>query len=97
MTLTFAWRRIAKHALSAVSVTANLTEKERKDYSLCKLILHGAEPQRYEAGLETEISRSIEARIGKATSGFYVPTRLRPEATGLDTKTNAAGAYPAGR
>jgi HK97 family phage major capsid protein len=68
----------------------DLTLKDRRDYSVCRAIL-AAGGDKSSAGFEAELSAEIAAKLGRETSGMYVPTRLR--AAGLDTKTNSAGAY----
>lgn len=76
------------------SVTDSLSTKEKKDYSVVRAIramagLGG------DAGLEREVSSAITKKLGQepVSGGMYVPTCLRPRASGLDSKTNAAGGY----
>jgi HK97 family phage major capsid protein len=47
------------------------------------------------ADLEREVSAAIASKLGREPDrgGLFVPTRLRPQAAGLDTKTNAAGNF----
>ncbi len=69
---------------------AALTQHELRRYSLKNLISSLAGFQ--EMGLEGEISASISRDLGSAPShgGVWLPYRM---ASGLDTKTNAAGGY----
>jgi|SRR5215469_9985106 len=78
--------------LAAATVEA-LSERECASYSVARLILHAADPQAHDPGIEHEISAAIAKDIGREPRGYWVPTRLRPQASGLDTKTNAAGKY----
>jgi HK97 family phage major capsid protein len=78
--------------LAAATVEA-LSEGECASYSVARLILNAADPQAHDAGIEREISAAIAKDIGREPRGYWVPTRLRPRASGLDTKTNAAGKY----
>ena len=46
--------------------------------------------------MEREISQTLQAKMGRPGrngNAIFVPTRLRPQATGLDTKSDTAGAY----
>jgi len=78
--------------LAAATVEA-LSERECASYSVARLILHAADPQAHDVGIEREISAAIAKDIGREPRGYWVPTRLRPQAAGLDTKTNGAGKY----
>jgi HK97 family phage major capsid protein len=64
--------------------------KERGDYSYVRGVnfLCG---DRSAAGIEVDISSEISQKLGKQTSGLFIPTRLK--AAGMDTKTSAAGGY----
>jgi HK97 family phage major capsid protein len=80
----------------AQPTVASLTSQERSDYSLCRAIRSLAGESGCEATLEREVSADIAKRIGKSTSGMFIPTNLnpfRPRASGLDEKTNAGGKY----
>lgn len=81
----------AKDGGLAHPTVGSLTEGERKDYSVARAIL--AQAEYCGKGLEHEISAAIAKDLGMEPRGLFVPTRLRPQATGLDTKTNAAGKY----
>lgn len=69
-----------------------LTEKEKDSYSVARAILSLADPA-CPAPLEREISAALTKQVGRASRGLFIPTRLRPQATSLDTKTDAAGKY----
>ena len=73
---------------------AALSTHERRQYSVAALLQSMLEPRRDEPlSLEREISLSIakDLKTVPQNGGVYVPLRIR--AAGLDTKTNAAGAY----
>jgi HK97 family phage major capsid protein len=80
----------------AAPTVDNLSDKERRDYSICRAIRALAGDREVDATLEREVSASIAKNIGKTTSGIFIPTQMapfRPQMAGLDTKTNAAGKY----
>lgn len=66
-----------------------LNERETAQYSIlrgCMTSLDGG------TSFETEISQEIGRKLGRSTSGFFVPTSLRaPIATAATTLTSAAG------
>ena len=85
-----------KHPAGLAAATVeSLTDKERQTYSISRAILSLASDNGEGASLEREISADIAKRTGRAPQkgGIFVPTRLSPQASGLDTKTNAAGKY----
>ncbi len=67
-----------------------LSSYERDNYSFVRLIKSLAGDKGVGAELELDVSNEICNRLGKTTGGAFAPTRLR---AGLDTKTNAAGAF----
>ena len=72
----------------------SLSNHERKHYSLAKLLrdsLTGVEGPT----LERDVSDGISADLKQVPKGRWVPLRIR--ASGLDLKTQTAGAYLAGR
>lgn len=72
---------------SATDVVLN--ERETAQYSIlrgCMMALDGGN------SLELEVSQEIARKLGRSTSGFFVPTSLRaPIATAGTTLTSAAG------
>jgi HK97 family phage major capsid protein len=66
-----------------------LSRFDRANYSIVKIIRHIAGSD-VDCQLELEVSEHIRKRLNKTSGNFYVPTRIR---SGLDTKTNAAGAF----
>jgi HK97 family phage major capsid protein len=66
------------------------TRFDRQRYSIVKIIRHIAGDADVDISLEQEVSEQIAKRLKKTSGNFYVPTRIR---SGLDTKTNAAGAF----
>ena len=51
-----------------------LSDKEQRQYSVCKAILAQVDPSfRDQAGFERELSNEIAKKSGRSTSGFYVP------------------------
>lgn len=89
----------AKHPAGLAAPTVeSLTNAEKGKYSLSKAILSMAFPRDEQAPLEREVSADIAKRmqIMPEHGGILVPTNLmgtRPQMSGLDTKTNAAGKY----
>jgi len=71
-----------------------LTPREARSYSFGRAILSACNPK--ESTLEREVHNVIAARLGREIrggAGIFIPTRLNPQASGLDTKTNAGGGY----
>ena len=53
-----------------------LTDKEQREYSVCRAILAQVDPTyRDQAGFERELSNEIAKKTGRSTSGFYIPVR----------------------
>jgi HK97 family phage major capsid protein len=80
------------HKFAAAASTfkgVTVSNHERKTYSIARAIMSLADPTRHEAGLEREISDSISQSLGRAPrgGGLFIPTRLQPQASGLDTKS----------
>jgi HK97 family phage major capsid protein len=91
---TLARARTQKNTAGLAQPTVeNLTERQRRDYSIARAISHLADPQSVEAGLEREVSQDLAKRLKIAPRGLLIPTRLNPQMAGLDTKTNGAGKY----
>lgn len=67
-----------------------LSDKEKSDYSIVRVIRALAGESGVKASLERQVSEDIGKRIGKSTGGMFIPTRIH---SGLDTKTGAAGGY----
>jgi HK97 family phage major capsid protein len=72
------------------ALLAEMSDWERDRYSFVKVLLHQAE-EPVDAGLEKEVSQHLQKRLKRAPVGMYVPAQL--QRSGLDTKTNAAGAF----
>lgn len=81
----------------AEPVVDGMSQQEKREYSMSRVILSLADSNNYKADLERKVSDSIAKEIGRQPKGMYIPTRglARPNPTmsGLDTKTNAAGKY----
>jgi HK97 family phage major capsid protein len=67
-----------------------MSQWERDRYSYAKVLLHQAE-EPVECGLEKEVSQYLQKRLKRTPVGMFVPMQL--QRSGLDTKTNAAGAF----
>jgi HK97 family phage major capsid protein len=80
---------IQNRAHRITALLADISLKERHDYSVVRAINGLCDP--HFKGFEHEFSADIAKKLGRETAGIYIPTRLK--AAGLDTKTNAAGAY----
>jgi HK97 family phage major capsid protein len=72
------------------ALLAEMSEWERDRYSFVKVLRHQAE-EAVDCGLEKEISQHLEKRLKRTPVGMFVPMQL--QRSGLDTKTNAAGAF----
>ena len=84
-------RELYKHQPNETAALLDgMSEWERDRYSFVKVLLHQAE-EPVDCGLEKEISQHLERRLKRAAVGMFVPTML--QRSGLDTKTNAAGAF----
>lgn len=73
----------------------DLTDKEKRSYSLVRAINASISKDWSQAGFELEISRTIAKRTGKETAGFFMPmnVELNPEQT---RATYAVGAAATG-
>ena len=77
-----------------------LTSVEARKYSVASAILTACDPNR--TSFEADVSQTLATRMQRSTrhvNAIFVPTKLypfRPQASGLDTKTNAAGNYTVG-
>jgi HK97 family phage major capsid protein len=67
-----------------------LSEREASSYSLQSALLSLDNGQ---TCFEREVSQSIAQKMGRPPRGIFVPTVLRPQASGLDSKSDAAGNY----
>lgn len=76
---------------SANSDDLGLSKKEKKEYSLFKMINHQLSKGRSEASFEVECSEEIAKRTGKAPQGLYVPTDIFQR--DLTQGTASAGGY----
>lgn len=80
-----------------LTLDLGMSEREATSYSVGRAILGALDPK--EKCFEREVSATIEAKLGRPTrtgNALFVPSKLRPRASGLDTKTNAAGGYMTG-
>ena len=76
-----------------------LTDKEQRQYSVCRAILAQVDPTySAQAGFERELSNEIAKKTGRSTSGFYIPVRdLRvPWGSVQQRATYAVGASATG-
>jgi HK97 family phage major capsid protein len=53
-----------------------LDRREQKRYSVLKAIMSMAEPQKFDGGLEREVSNEIARRTGRVARGLFVPDGL---------------------
>jgi HK97 family phage major capsid protein/HK97 family phage prohead protease len=84
-------KRGEPQSLSANGHAPDLTEKERGEYSMIRAINAAINGNWKNAGFELEVSNEIAKRMGKATSGFYMPTNLPLSARAYNTGTDASG------
>jgi HK97 family phage major capsid protein/HK97 family phage prohead protease len=74
----------------------DLTDKEKKAYSLVRALRAQADGNWKDAGFERECSIALSAKRGQETVGFYFPTNVRFEdPTGEVTRAASASAYAA--
>jgi HK97 family phage major capsid protein/HK97 family phage prohead protease len=73
------------------STPIDLSNKEKRQYSLSRAILAVVNKNWKDAGFEQEVSREIAKRAGKDTEGFYMPTNLQVRANPYLAGTAAQG------
>lgn len=75
------------------AANVDLTEKEKRAYSLVRAINASISKDWSQAGFELEVSREITKRTGKETAGFFMPmnVELNPEQTRATYAVGAAG------
>src|ERR1019366_6254922 len=76
------------------SMDLGMSSAEQENYSVARAILVAAGQEK--GGLEYEVSAALGAKLGRPNrsgAGIFIPSTLRPQQSGLDTKTNAAGDY----
>jgi HK97 family phage major capsid protein len=78
-------------AARIAALVSDLKPVEKQQFSFARAIRHMAGMEQDENCLEQEFSIAMAQQLGRSTAGMFLPTRLY--AAGLDTKTNAAGAY----
>jgi len=84
----------AKQAKNDRSLELSFTRAEAERYSIARAILSADEPK--EKSFEREVSETLSAKLGRpvrTNNSIFIPTRLHPQASGLDSKTNTAGGY----
>ena len=80
--------------LDKMSFDLGLSPAEQEKYSVSRAILVAAGYEK--GGLEYEVSAALGAKLGRPNrsgAGIFLPSTLRPQQSGLDTKTNAGGDY----
>jgi HK97 family phage major capsid protein len=85
--------QIVAHSGQIPGIIASLSRSERKQYSIAKAILGLSGDRGVDCSLEREVSAAIATKLSRESAGLYIPPRLNPQMTGLDTKTDAAGKY----
>jgi len=71
-----------------------LSQRDIDKYSVGNALVSALD--RKNGSHERDISEAIEAKLGRpprGSYGLYIPTALRPQMAGLDTKTNSAGGF----
>lgn len=80
-----------------LSFDLGLSPAEAQKYSVARAILVAAGHEK--SGIEAEISQTLGQKLGRpgrSSSSIFVPSTLRPQQSGLDTRTNSAGSYLVG-
>lgn len=85
-------KQVAKAQAATPAGHVEMNEREQKTYSVGRAILALAE-QRWgrENSFEREVSETIAKRLGKETSGFYLPMNIRAAVTGQTAGTTSLG------
>ena len=84
-------KRGKQTALTANGHAPDLTESEKGRYSLIRAINASISGNWKEAGFELEVSNEIAKRMGKGTTGFYMPTNLPMRAADYAVGASATG------
>lgn len=69
----------------AASSTVDMSESEKREYSVVRAINAAVSRDWSKAGLEREVSRSLAQKAGRDTEGFFMPLDLR-----MDTRASYA-------
>ncbi len=69
-----------------------LDKSEQSRYSITRAIMSMAEPQRFDAGLEREVSNEIARRTGRVARGIFVPDGLASRDLTTSTASGTAKA-----
>ena len=86
------FERVGTKPLSLEQETG-MTSKEAQRYSICRAILSQLSPDKYDGGLEREVSRAMAREAGRDPRGLWVPMSIarRDLTTGVGTGTAKAG------
>src|ERR1035441_5249241 len=80
--------------LDKMNFDLGLSPTEQGKYSVSRAILVAGGYEK--GGLEHECSAALGAKLGRPGRGsnsIFIPSALRPRASGLDTKSNTSGDY----
>lgn len=89
--LTELGKRGQQQSLTANGYAPDLTEAEKKNYSMIRAINASINGNWKDAGFEAEVSHDIAKRMGKGTTGFFMPTNLPFAQRAYATGTPASG------
>ncbi len=89
--LTELGKRGQQQSLTANGQAPDLTAKEKGSYSMIRAINAAITGNWKEAGFEAEISNDIAKRMGKGTTGFFMPTNIPFAQRSYNTGTATAG------
>ena len=73
----------------------SFTERDAGKYSVGRAIIAAANGPKHSC-FEREVSDDLAKSVGRpprSSAGIFIPNRLRPTMSGLDTKTNVGGGY----
>lgn len=84
-------KRGEQQALTANGAAPDLTDKEKGRYSMIRAINAAITGNWKGAGFEAEISNDIAKRMGRGTTGFFMPTNLPFAQRAYNTGTASAG------
>lgn len=75
-------------------IDLGLSESQAQRYSVSRAILSAADKKRDGSSFEGEISRELSLKMGippRSSNSIFIPARLRPQQTSLNTVVNAQG------
>lgn len=75
------------------SAEIGMTEKETRNYSFIRAVRALTSGNWKDAGMEREASDAMAKKLGRETSGFFIPTEIQNGKRDLTATVNATGKY----